>query len=144
MLRDLLVREQKFRGQMIKCADYYSRITVYLLKASKLEIDEDDVAMIFEDLHRGRSVIPPHVVPSRPVLVRWDPKVPLTAENCTVMEHTDAEKHAKECLGISLSTDTDKGASEIVRRPADFWGKEVAMVVERRTKEMAEYREWFM
>jgi hypothetical protein len=144
MLRDLQVREQKFRGQIIKCVDYYPSMTVYLLKASKLEIDEDDVAMIFEDLHRGRSVIPPHAVPSRPVLVRWDPKIPLTAENCIVMEHNDAEKHAMECLGIGLSSNADKGTSGIVRRPADFWGKGVAMVVERRMKEVAEYREWIM
>jgi len=144
MLRDLQVREQKFRGQIIKCVDYYTGIIVYLLKASKLEIDEDDVAMIFEDLHRGRSVIPPHAVPSRPTLVRWDPKLLLTAENCIVMEHSDAEKHAKECLGINLSSNAEQGVGAIVRRPADFWGKEVAMVVERRMKEVAEYREWIM
>ena len=141
MLRDLQVREQKFRGQLIKCVDCYPGIIIYLLKASKLEIDEDDVAMIFEDLHRGRSVIPPHAVPSRPTLVRWDPKLPLTAENCIVMEHSDAEKHAKECLGPG---DAEQGVGAIVRRPADFWGKEVAMVVERRIKEVAEYREWIM
>lgn len=109
---------------------------------SKLSIDEDDVALIFEDLHRGRSVIPPHDVPSRPVLVRWDSEVPLTAENCVVMEHADAEKHAMNCLGVSSA---DKRAINGVRqRPADFWGAEVALVVERRAKEVARNREWVM
>jgi len=126
MLRDLLQREQKFTGEII----------------NKLPIDEDDVALIFEDLHRGRSVIPPHAVPSRPVLVRWDPEMPLTAENCVVMEHMDAENHTKKCLGIS---NKDKEAINGVRqRPADLWGEEVAIIVERRAKEVARHREWVM
>ncbi|EDR10387.1 uncharacterized protein LACBIDRAFT_152374, partial [Laccaria bicolor S238N-H82] len=77
MYRDLLVRESKLLGEQL----------------NKLPIDEDDVALIFEDLHRGRSVIPPHNVPSRPTLVRWDPLLPLTVDNCVVMEFADAEKH---------------------------------------------------
>jgi len=111
---------------------------------SKLEIDEDDVALIFEDLHRGRSIIPPHAVPSRPVLVRWDPKAPLAVDNCIVMEHGDAEKHATYCLGMNTSGDADKGAGGIVQRPAAFWGKEVVAAVERRMKEVGRHREWIM
>ncbi|KAJ7732082.1 hypothetical protein B0H14DRAFT_3615853 [Mycena olivaceomarginata] len=36
-------------------------------------LDEDDVALLFEDVHRGRSVVPPHAVPVEPSVVRWDP-----------------------------------------------------------------------
>lgn len=113
--------------------------------SSKLPINEDDVALIFEDIHRGRSVIPPHAVPSRPVLVRWDSTLPLSAENCVVMEHGDAEKHTRECLGINAAADVVDAVTNGVRqKPDDFWGKEVAMVVDKRAKEVAKYQEWVM
>jgi hypothetical protein len=145
MLRDLLNREQKFRGEQIKCVTFHLNIPYTLLKCitSKLEIDEDDVALIFEDLHRGRSVIPPHAVPSRPVLIRWDSELQLTAENCVVMEHGDAEKHARECLGINMITSAGDEVAT-VRRPIDLWGEEVATLVERRAKEVMRQREWVM
>ena len=44
---------------------------------SKLPLDDDDCGMLFDDIHRGRSVRPPHGVPERPALVRWDPAAPL-------------------------------------------------------------------
>jgi tRNA threonylcarbamoyladenosine dehydratase len=112
--------------------------------SSKLPIDEDDVALIFEDIYRGRSVIPPHAVPSRPVLVRWDPTLPLSVGNCVVMEHGDAEKHTKECLGINAAPVVDAVTHGVRQKPVDFWGKEVAMVVDRRAKEIAKYQEWVM
>lgn len=116
MYRDLLVRESKLLGEQL----------------NKLPIDEDDVALIFEDLHRGRSVIPPHNVPSRPTLVRWDPLLPLTVDNCVVMEFADAEKHIKACWH-------DDGT-----RPEEVWGKAVKKVVERRAEEAREVREWVL
>ncbi|EGO01130.1 hypothetical protein SERLA73DRAFT_167269 [Serpula lacrymans var. lacrymans S7.3] len=105
LLRDLLHRESKLTGQII----------------NKLPIDDDDVALIFEDLHRGRSVVPPHPVPSRPTLMRWDPAEPLTLENCVVFEFAEAEKHAREL---------------------NVWGEAVQQVVDRRSKEIIGYREW--
>lgn len=102
---------------------------------SKLPIDEDDVGLLFEDLHLGRSVIPPHNVPSRPVLVRWDPDHPLTLDNCVVMDHADGERHVKECYG--------QGGRE-GRRPRDVWGEEVEKIVLGRAKDIARNREWIM
>ncbi|KAJ7893336.1 hypothetical protein B0H14DRAFT_3427420 [Mycena olivaceomarginata] len=40
-------------------------------------LDEDGVALLFEDIHLGRSVIPPHAVPVKPTLVKWDAAQPL-------------------------------------------------------------------
>lgn len=113
---------------------------------SKLPIDEDDVALVFEDLHRGRSVIPPHAVPSRPVLIRWDPQLPLTTENCVVMEHAEAERHAKACFAKDSNTGANvtNGTDNACQTPEDFWGNEVSQVVERRAKEIARYKEHFM
>jgi hypothetical protein len=109
-------------------------VLTYLV--SKLPIDEDDVALIFEDVHRGRSVIPPHLIPSRPLLVRWDLTRSLTIENCVVMEYGDGEKHVKECYG--------RGMQGSPAKPEDFWGEEVRRVVERRAKEIARNREYVM
>ncbi|KAF8065053.1 hypothetical protein FPV67DRAFT_1562911 [Lyophyllum atratum] len=118
LLRDLLHRESKLTGQTI----------------NKLPIDEDDVALIFEDVHRGRSVIPPHNVPARPTLVRWDVTKPLSVENCVVMDYGEAEKHIKEC----------GTPGQPLKSPQDVWGKDVQAVVDRRAEELRKEREWVM
>ncbi|KAF8888793.1 ubiquitin-protein ligase molybdopterin-converting factor [Infundibulicybe gibba] len=118
LLRDLLQREIKSTGQLI----------------NKLPIDEDDVALILEDLHRGRSVIPPFNVPARPVLVRWNIAEPLTVENCVVMEHGEAQKHTE-------ASQTSEGKYV---HPRDIWGTEAQEVVERRASEFQTIRQWVM
>ncbi|KIK34332.1 hypothetical protein CY34DRAFT_813002 [Suillus luteus UH-Slu-Lm8-n1] len=113
LLRDLLHHESKFVGKPI----------------NKLPIDEDDVALIFEDLHLGRSVVPPHAVPARPTLLRWDPAKPLTLENCVVFESIEATKHIKECLSPR-------------KHPGAVWGDEVQAIVDRHAGDVAKYRTW--
>ncbi|CDO72129.1 hypothetical protein BN946_scf184962.g72 [Trametes cinnabarina] len=113
--RDLQNREVKFLGHQI----------------NKLPLDDDDIGLVFEDLHRGRSVRPPYAVPERPALVRWDPDRPLSLQNCVVFEFADAEKHLKECL-------LEK------KRPEDVWGEDVVEVVERRQEEARKVVEWVM
>ncbi|KAG6836282.1 hypothetical protein H0H93_009554 [Arthromyces matolae] len=118
LLRDLLHRESKLTGETI----------------NKLPLDEDDVSLIFEDVNRGRSVIPPHNVPSRPVLVRWDILKPLTIDNCVVMEFAEAEKHYKESGTLQAPGSV----------PEAIWGKETKLVVDRRAEELRRDREWVM
>ncbi|KIJ63561.1 hypothetical protein HYDPIDRAFT_175919 [Hydnomerulius pinastri MD-312] len=120
LLRDLLHRESKLVGEQI----------------NKLPIDEDDVALIFEDLHLGRSVLPPHNVPARPQLLRWDPTKPLTPENCVVFEFSEAEKHSKECLGLGSGDGGERPS------PAEVWGGEVQNIVDKNAAEVAKYRSW--
>jgi len=104
---------------------------------SKLPIDEDDVALVFEDLYRGRSVVPPYDVPTRPTLVRWDPSQPLSIENCVVFELSDAEKHARALWNPDGSVGTATTAEGL-------WGKEVKAVVDRRAAEARRVRDWVM
>ena len=99
---------------------------------SRLPFDEDDVGFIFDDLHRGRSVLPPHPVPTRPALVRWDFQQPLSLENCVVMEVPEADRHVKECWG------------ESGKRPEEVWGEDVARIVARRTLEIVKLKEWIL
>ncbi|KAH7928885.1 ubiquitin-protein ligase molybdopterin-converting factor [Leucogyrophana mollusca] len=125
LLRDFLHRESKLIGQTI----------------NKLPIDEDDVALIFEDLHLGRSVVPPHAVPSRPTLMRWDLTSPLTPENCVVFEFAEAEKHSQGCLRTSGSSGQEPDISN-ARRPEEVWGREVQQIVDKNAAEVAKYRTW--
>ncbi|KAJ2922920.1 hypothetical protein H1R20_g14182, partial [Candolleomyces eurysporus] len=115
--RDLLRREEKIAGEQL----------------NRLPIDEDDVALVFEDLYRGRSLLPPHDVPTRPTLVRWDFTQPLSIENCIVLEYKDAEKHAETCLA-SRSTSAGR----------DLWGKEIEEIVQRRAAEARKVKQWVM
>ncbi|EPT01968.1 hypothetical protein FOMPIDRAFT_1023012 [Fomitopsis schrenkii] len=115
LYRDLLHREQKITGQTI----------------NKLPFDEDACGLLFDDIHRGRSVVPPHAVPARPALVRWDPAHPLALGNCVAMEDKDAERHVKECF-------------EAEKRPEEVWGVECAGLVERRKEEVRRAEEWVM
>ncbi|KAJ7496426.1 hypothetical protein FB451DRAFT_1074472 [Mycena latifolia] len=116
MLRDLQQREAQRAGDSGH--------------PSRLPLDEDDVALLFEDVHRGRSVLPPHLVPVRPTLVRWDPRAPLGVQNCVVMEAGDAAKH--------------EAASAEAHAKGEVWGAEVQAVVERRRREVERVVEWVM
>jgi len=111
LLRELLQRESNLSGEVL----------------SKLPIDEDDVALIYEDLYLGRSVIPPHDVPAKPALVRWDVSRPLSVENCVVMSLGEAEKHMKAS-----------------GTPGEVWGREVQEIVERRATDIARSKAWVM
>ncbi|KZS88622.1 ubiquitin-protein ligase molybdopterin-converting factor [Sistotremastrum niveocremeum HHB9708] len=106
LLRDLQVREAKLTGTQI----------------NRMPIDEDDVSFLFEDVHRGRSVIPPHAIPQRPTLVKWDQAGDLTLENIVVMEIPESERHVKE--------------------GAQVWGEEVKAIVKSHRKEIKEWRTW--
>ncbi|KAF5392640.1 hypothetical protein D9757_000882 [Collybiopsis confluens] len=126
--RDLLHREEKLAGQTL----------------SRIPLDEDDIALIFEDIHRGRSVLPPHEVPTKPVLVRWDLAQPLTLENCVTMEEKDAAKHVKAWReGLESSKESlQSGTVTLSPSPAEVWGNEVEEIVQRRAKEIRRVQDW--
>jgi len=48
---------------------------------SRIPITEEDAGFLTEDLHRGRSCVPPYNIPSRPVLVRWDPSTQVSLQS---------------------------------------------------------------
>ena len=102
---------------------------------SRLPIDEDDIALIFEDIYRGRSLLPPHDVTTRPTLVRWDPARPLSLENFVVFDQPDAEKHVKTCWREDGSQATT---------PKELWGEDVQHLVDRRASEARRCRDWVM
>ncbi|KAH9928008.1 ubiquitin-protein ligase molybdopterin-converting factor [Epithele typhae] len=115
LCRDLQKREEKFLGRVI----------------NKLSLNDDDCGFLFDDIHRGRSIVPPHPIPEWPALVRWDPAAPLSLENVVAFEHADAERHLSECL---------LGKKD----PAEVWAPEVVDVVKRRQEEVRRVVEWIM
>ncbi|KAF9078495.1 hypothetical protein BDP27DRAFT_1281141 [Rhodocollybia butyracea] len=121
--RDLLHREEKLAGETL----------------NRIPLDEDDIGLIFEDIHRGRSVLPPHEVPTKPALVRWDLSRPLTLENCVVMEEKDTVKHIK-VWREGLEGANDSAGAFI--SPAEVWGSEVDAIVGRRAKEIKKVQDW--
>nr|GAT51747.1 predicted protein [Mycena chlorophos] len=149
MLKDLQAREGRRavgRGEREKGV------------TERLPIDEDDVALVFEDVYRGRSGVPPFVVPTKPTLVRWNPHEPITPENLVVMEAKEAARHERAVFGDSISSESDAGDDESVvdgiataeKRQAsprtmtgeELWGAEVAQLVRKRAAEVRRVREW--
>ncbi|TFK52933.1 ubiquitin-protein ligase molybdopterin-converting factor [Heliocybe sulcata] len=110
--RELLTRESRLANEQL----------------NRIPIDEDDVALVFEDVYLGRSLIPPHPVPTKAVLVRWDPQEPVSTTNVVVMEGKEAEHHVRECWDLG-------------KRPAEVWGEEVEGIVKRRAEEVTRVRE---
>ncbi|KAJ7818662.1 ubiquitin-protein ligase molybdopterin-converting factor [Mycena olivaceomarginata] len=102
MLRDLQAREAKRAGTLV----------------GRIPLDEDDVALLFEDVHRGRSVVPPHAVPVKPTLVR----------NVVVMDAGEAGVH---------ESDGGEGGP-------GAWGEDVREAVRRRVEEVERWRGWVM
>jgi len=115
LLRDLLHRESTLTGQTI----------------NKLPLDEDDVSFVFEDLYRARSAIPPHDVPSKPVLVRWNLASPLSLTNCVVMDEVQAKKH--------LQSYAEQGKHW---SPSTVWGDKAQSIVDKRSAEVARYQQY--
>ncbi|KAB5592675.1 hypothetical protein CTheo_3875 [Ceratobasidium theobromae] len=112
--RDLLNRENRLTGGNV----------------SKLPISEQDVAYIFEDLHRGRSTIPPHPVLARPQLSRWNVQEPLTTYNCVVLSQQEAQ----------VLQDNGGVGDEIVKK--GIWPAETSLVVRRRQQEATRVSQW--
>ncbi|KAJ7818675.1 hypothetical protein B0H14DRAFT_3473602 [Mycena olivaceomarginata] len=86
MLRDLQAREAERAGTLVGLLSIHA----HMHTPGAPPLDEDDVALLFEDVHRGRSVVPPPAVPVKPTLVRWDSARALGVENVVVMNAGEA------------------------------------------------------
>ncbi|KAK9894842.1 ubiquitin-protein ligase molybdopterin-converting factor [Cystobasidium minutum MCA 4210] len=87
---------------------------------NKIPFSEEEFGFIFEELHRGRSVIAPtFAVPARPSASRWRKDEPVTWENIVIFDKDEAMKHEKEVL---------LGG----KKPEEVWNEETVRLVERR------------
>ncbi|KAL1407464.1 hypothetical protein Q8F55_006897 [Vanrija albida] len=87
-----------------------------------IDVNMDDLALIFEDVNNGRTTIPEPVVTKQPNASRWDRDQPLTIDNIVILTPGDAKRHEKEHLveGKSLK---------------EVWGEENVLKARRRLDE---------
>ncbi|GAA6028676.1 hypothetical protein JCM8097_007342 [Rhodosporidiobolus ruineniae] len=96
---------------------------------NRLPFTEDDMLYLFEEIHRARSVAPPHAFPSRPTVLRWKKDKGIAWDNLVVFDREEGARHEEHCL----LGDED---------PEAYWGEEVAKLVEKRTAEERRLRHY--
>lgn len=122
---------------------------------STLPLSQTDIALVFEDISLGRSIVPPHASCARPALLRWDPARPLSLENCVVAEFKEAELAVQDVFGVGAQVEesaVDGGEAAVdahgevlqrrARSPTGVWGEEVAGVVQKRLAEAKRFEAW--
>ncbi|KAI0052266.1 hypothetical protein FA95DRAFT_1553584 [Auriscalpium vulgare] len=153
--KDLLVREERIAGHTL----------------GALPLSSADIGLLLDDFSVGRAVRPPHAVCARPALVRWDPRAPLSLENCVVGEVRDVDaaveavfgvaRTAKGVSGVEVRSEeaaedggdglVDAQGEVIARRRArekplksseEVWGVEAAALAQKRFAQAKRWREW--
>ncbi|GAA6015712.1 hypothetical protein JCM10207_008771 [Rhodosporidiobolus poonsookiae] len=89
---------------------------------NRIPFTEDDMTYLYEEIHRARSVCPPHVFPARPTVLRWKKDKGLAWDNIVVFDREEGARHEEHCL---------LGGED----PEEYWGPEVTALVEKRTAE---------
>jgi len=100
MWKDLLHRESRIARKQI----------------NTLPLTTADIALLYDDFALGRSIVPPHAACVRPALMRWDPRAPLSLENCVVAEMKEVARATWSIFAISEKnglSETEKAPSEV-------------------------------
>lgn len=95
----------------------------------RIPFSVNDIAYLFEEVFRGRSVVPPFDTLGTGQLERWDPSRPLGYNNIALFTRPQAREHEKNVL----KTGAD---------PASVWGPHVAEMVRRRLADEARMAHW--
>ena len=176
MWKDLLHRESRIAHKQIKCvrALYLPCPKLIIISCvcvcvravySTLPLTTADIALLYDDFALGRSIVPPHAACVRPALVRWDPRAPLSLENCVVAEMKEVERvmwnvfavpeagivypvgsrpdmdDYVDALGDPIYRDTAPSRF-IIRSPEEVWGIEASRIAQSRIAEARRFREW--
>lgn len=88
----------------------------------RLPFSVEDVAYAFEEIHHGRTVVPPHESLSKAQLQRWDSTLPLSYSNVALFSRDQAKIHEKEVL-------------EGGKSPAEVWGAQALKMMRLRQAE---------
>lgn len=95
----------------------------------RIPFSVNDCAYIFEEVFRGRSVVPPCDSLATGQLLRWDASRPLDYDNVALFDRRQARVHEARVL---------KGGED----PAAVWGPRVAAVFARRIAEEKRMSRW--
>ena len=136
---------------------------------SSLPLTTADIALLYEDFSLGRSIVPPQAACVRPALVRWDPRAPLSLENCVVAEFKEAERAVRSVFATSqegeirdegIPTTSDGPPTDYVdalgelidsallpqgfvpTSPEELWGVEATRIAQSRIVQAQRFRKW--
>ncbi|KAH9048922.1 ubiquitin-protein ligase molybdopterin-converting factor [Lactarius hengduanensis] len=153
MWKDLLHRESRIARKQI----------------NTLPLTQTDIALLYDDFALGRSIVPPQAACVRPALVRWDPRVPLSLENCVVAEFKEAERAVRSVFATpqdgenrddGIPTNALPSTNDYVdalgepidsalllqgfvpTSPEELWGIEAAKIAQNRIAQARRFREW--
>ncbi|GAA5972097.1 hypothetical protein JCM11641_002493 [Rhodosporidiobolus odoratus] len=93
-----------------------------LTGSNRLPFSEDDMTYLYEEIHRTRSVCPPHALPARPTVLRWRKDKELAWDNIVVFDREEGARHEEHCLVGNEDAE-------------EYWGKEVTELVHQRMTE---------
>ncbi|WFC99820.1 hypothetical protein MYAM1_002566 [Malassezia yamatoensis] len=94
----------------------------------RIPFSVNDCAYLFEEMFRGRTVVPPYESLATGQLMRWDPSKPLDYDNVVLFSRKQARDQE-----IVLKEHRD---------PEQFWGPKVAAMVRRRQAEEKRMSHW--
>ncbi|WFD02252.1 hypothetical protein MOBT1_000933 [Malassezia obtusa] len=94
----------------------------------RIPFSVNDCAYVFEEMFRGRTVVPPFETLATGQLMRWDPTRPLDYNNVVLFSRKQAREHEQV-----LKEKSD---------PAAFWGPKVTAMVQRRMAEEKRMSHW--
>ncbi|KAH9956336.1 hypothetical protein BC827DRAFT_1232146 [Russula dissimulans] len=155
MWKDLLHRESRIARKQI----------------NTLPLTTADIALLYDDFALGRSIVPPHAACVRPALIRWDPRAPLSLENCVVAEMKEVARATWSIFATSEKNGSpEQVPSEVpydfsppqdyvdalgdpidgvqlcentaIQGPEEAWGVEAARVAQSRIAQARTFREW--
>jgi hypothetical protein len=122
--------------------------------------------LLYDDFALGRSIVPPHAACVRPTLIRWDPRAPLSLENCVVAEMKDVVRAMSGVFAVSDESGLDAPIADlsppqdyvdaigelidgallpggvVYKSPEEVWGIEAARVVQSRFEQARRFRAW--
>jgi hypothetical protein len=102
---------------------------------STLPLTTADIALLYDDFSLGRSIVPPHAACVRPALIRWDPRAPLSLENCVVAEMKE------DALG-ELIDSALLPQGFVPSSPEELWGVDATRIAQARIAQAQRFREW--
>ena len=88
-----------------------------------ININETDLGYVLDEIYANKSVLPPHNNLSKPVLVKWNPELPLSIRNVAPIESKDLEKHQNEVIKLKQS-------------PSIVWSKDADEYFNKKSKEI--------
>ncbi|GAA95582.1 uncharacterized protein L969DRAFT_85265 [Mixia osmundae IAM 14324] len=101
-----------------------------LFGSSPRMMSDEDVAYMYEEVFNGRSAIAPlHLIPQRPLCLRWHADAPLSRSNFAVFEASEAQTHMSRVL---------QGGET----PEQVWGKQTADMIQARFSNDERLRRW--